>query len=102
MTYSETKTVRQLCNNRTDGLDCSLQFFYIPPPFMGIKEVNLSFWEEIDYLLAEKQAVPIFPTNDRQERFTLQTSWFLYPLRISVVGSRVYAVTGRSFIGLQP
>ena len=53
----------QLCTDKVDGQDAETGLFTpvcsIPPPFMGMREVNLSSQEEMGFLSAEKQAVSV-------------------------------------------
>lgn len=41
--------------DKTLRLDHSIQFYHVPPPFSGIKEINLSSQEETDSLSKEIQ-----------------------------------------------
>ena len=69
--------------DKTLRLGYSFQFSCVPSLFSGIKEINLSFQEEIDFLSEEiqdqlsKQAVWVFPTHNRQKGF--YSTYFLVP-----------------------
>lgn len=69
--------------NRTLKLGYSLQFCGLPPAFRGIREINLSSLQEIDFLereiqdLMSKQAVSIVPAHDRERGF--YSPYFLVP-----------------------
>ena len=69
--------------DKTLRLGYFLQFCRVPAPFSGIKEINLSSQEEIDFLFKEildlllKQAVSVVPTHDRQKGF--YSAYFLVP-----------------------